>query len=37
MDIFNNAEDEKLIRQFWGATYEDTIMDKPVLSINWHK
>lgn len=29
MDIFNNAEDEKLIRQFWGATYEDTIMDKP--------
>lgn len=37
MDIFNNAEDEKLIRQFWGATYEDTIMDMPVLSINWHK
>jgi elongation factor 1-gamma len=37
MDIFNNAEDEKLIRAFWGATYEDTIMDMPVLSINWHK
>jgi elongation factor 1-gamma len=37
MDIFNNPEDDKLIRQFWGAEYEDTIMDMGVLSINWHK
>jgi len=37
MDIFNNAEDDKLIRAFWGATYEDTVMGMPVLSINWHK
>lgn len=37
MDIFNNAEDDKLIRQFWGAEYGEKIMDKEVLSINWHK
>lgn len=37
MDIFNNAEDDKLIRQFWGAEYNDVILDMPVLSINWHK
>ncbi len=37
MDIFNNEEDEKLIRAFWGAEYTDTICGLPVLSINWHK
>ncbi len=37
MDIFNNKEDEDLIRAFWGAEYTDTILGYPVLSINWHK
>lgn len=37
MDIFNNKEDEQLMRDFWGANAGSTAMGMEVLSAKWHK
>ena len=37
MDIMNNAEDEALLREFWGGKEGGKIRGMTVQSIGWHK
>lgn len=37
LNIFDNADDEKLMRQFWGSKVGDVICDLPVITCKWHK
>merc|ERR1712196_135626 len=36
MDL-KNEKDLKLVREFWGATYETTANGMKIQSIQWHK
>lgn len=37
LDIFNNADDEKLMREFWGSNEGSIVNGMTALSCKWHK
>lgn len=37
LDIFNNADDEKCMREFWGSKDGDVIKGMNVITCKWHK
>jgi len=37
MDVVNNAEDQKLLREFWGGAVDKQANGKTIRTIAWHK
>ena len=37
MDILNNADDMKLLREFWGSKENEQVNGLTALSCKWHK